>query len=49
LGTRDSSVGIATTYIGVRVPEGLRDFSLPQKRLDRLWGPPSLLGVPSRG
>jgi hypothetical protein len=46
--SRDSSVGIATGYgldnrgVGVRVPEGARNFSSP-RRPDRLWGPPSLL------
>jgi hypothetical protein len=45
---RDSAVGIATGYgfddgcVGVQVPVGSRIFSSP-RRLDRLWGPPSLL------
>jgi hypothetical protein len=44
----DSSVGIATGYglddrgVGVRVPEGSRIFSSPN-RPDWLWGPPNLL------
>jgi hypothetical protein len=46
--SRDSAVGIATAYelddggVGVRVPGESRIFSSPH-RLDRLWGPLSLL------
>jgi hypothetical protein len=45
---RDSSVGIETGYVldgrrvGIQVPVGSRFVSSPQ-RLDRLWGPSSLL------
>jgi hypothetical protein len=48
MGSRDSSVGIATGYVlddrgvGVRVLVGSRIFSSPQSP-DRLWGPPSLM------
>jgi hypothetical protein len=54
LGSRGSVVGIATGYglngrgVGVRVPEGSRIFPSP-RRLDRLWGPPSLLYYGYRG
>jgi hypothetical protein len=47
-GSRDSVVGIATGYglgdrgVTVRVHVGLRIFFFP-RRVDRLWGPPSLL------
>jgi hypothetical protein len=48
LGSRDSSVGLATGYrlgdrgVGVRVALGVRIFSSPCPP-DRFWGPPSLL------
>jgi hypothetical protein len=48
LGSRDSSVGIATGYglddqgVGIQVPIGVRIFSSPC-RTDRLWGPPNLV------
>jgi hypothetical protein len=56
--SRDSAVGIATGYglddrgVGVLVPVGSKIFYSP-RRLDRLWGPPSLLsngyqGIPPR-
>jgi hypothetical protein len=47
-GSRDSAVGIATSYglddrgVGVRVPVVSRIFSSPD-RPDRIWGPPNLL------
>jgi hypothetical protein len=53
-GSRDSSVGIATSYglddrgVGVRVPVGSRIFSSP-RRPDRLWVPPNLLSSGYRG
>jgi hypothetical protein len=49
-----NAVGIATGYglnnqgVGVRVPVGARIFTCPC-RLDRLWGPPSLLSNGYRG
>jgi hypothetical protein len=52
--SRDSSVGIATTYglddrgVGVRVPVGSRIFSSPNCP-DRLWGPHNLLSNGYRG
>jgi hypothetical protein len=50
LRTRDSSVGIATSYglDGIRVPVGSRIFSSPRLP-DRFWGPPSLLYNVYRG
>jgi hypothetical protein len=54
LGSRDSTVGIATGYglddrgIGVRVPVGPRIFSC-RRRPDRVWGTPSLLSSGYRG
>jgi hypothetical protein len=54
VGSRDSSVGIATGYgldgwgVGVPVPGGARFFSSP-RRPDRLCGPPSLLFNEYRG
>jgi hypothetical protein len=51
---RDSVVGIATGYglddrgFGVRVPLGSRILS-PQRRPNRLWGPPNLLYNVYRG
>jgi hypothetical protein len=48
IGSRDSSVGLATGYglddrgVGVQVPVGSRIFSTP-RRQDRLWGPPNFL------
>jgi hypothetical protein len=43
----DSVVGIVITlqgeWSGDQITTGSRDFSLPQKCLDRLWGPHSLL------
>jgi hypothetical protein len=53
-GSRDSSVGIATSYglddqgVRVRVPVGSRIFSSP-RRPDRLWDTPSLLSNGYRG
>jgi hypothetical protein len=53
-GSRDSSVGIATSYglddrgVGVRVPVGSGIFSSPDHP-DRLWGPPNLLYNGYRG
>jgi hypothetical protein len=50
----DIAVGTATGYrlddkgVGVRVPVGARLFPSPC-RLDRLWGPPSLLYNGYRG
>jgi hypothetical protein len=52
--SRNSLVGIATGYwlndrgMRVRVPVGTRIFSF-QRRLDRLWGSPSLLSIGYRG
>jgi hypothetical protein len=54
VGSRDSSVGIATGYglddrgVGIRVPVESRIFS-PSQRPYRLWGPPSLLSKGYRG
>jgi hypothetical protein len=54
MGSRDSSVGIATGYglddrgVGVRVTVGSRIFFSP-RRPDRLWGPPNLLPNGYRG
>jgi hypothetical protein len=42
LGSRDSSVGIATGRPSGRIPVGSRIFSSSRRR-DRLWGPPNLL------
>jgi hypothetical protein len=50
MGSRDSSVGIATGYglddqggvAGAPVPVGLKMFTSPY-RPDRLWGPPNPL------
>ena len=51
--SRDGVVDIATMlrvgrYV-VRVPVGAKDFSLPQQRPGRLWGPPCLLFNRYRG
>jgi hypothetical protein len=50
---KDSVVGIVTKVhdgkCGVRIPAGARDFSPPQNRPDRLWGPPSRLFKGYRG
>jgi hypothetical protein len=54
VGSRDSSVGIATCYglddrgVGVRVPVGPRIFPSP-RRTGPLWGAPSLLSNGYRG
>jgi hypothetical protein len=49
VGSRDSSVGIATGYgLDDRVPVGSNIFTSPY-RPDRLWGPPNLLKNGYRG
>jgi hypothetical protein len=52
--SQDSAVSIATGYglddqwVGIRVPMGARIFTSPI-RLERLWGPPSLLSTGYQG
>jgi hypothetical protein len=52
---RNSTVGIATGYgmyargVGVRVPEGVKEFFFSSRRPDWVWGLPGLLSNGNRG